>query len=75
MIQLSCIKSVRRLGLTASHYDTHSFHIGTATSSKDAHIPDVMQRNLEDDKVMHFKNILYRSPESKLASLSKQLAT
>ena len=64
---------LEELGLTVSHYNTHRFHIGTSTSAKDAHIPDVMHRNLEDDKVMHFKNILYRSPESKLASLSKQL--
>ena len=64
---------LEELGLTALHYNTHSFRIGAATSAKDAGISDVYVKKLGRWQSDAFQTYI-KPPASKLASLSKQLA-
>lgn len=61
------------LGLQSSHYNTHSFRLGAATSAKDVGISDVYVKKLGRWRSDAFQQYI-RPPASKLASFSKQLA-
>ena len=65
---------LEELGLQASHYITHSFYIGVATSAKEADIFDVYVKKLGRWQNDAFQRYI-RPPALKLDSYSKQLAT
>ena len=64
--------TLREAGLDDSKYAAHSFRIGAATSAKDAGIDDVHVKILGRWKSNAYQ-LYVRTPQEKLASLSKQL--
>ena len=67
-------KTLLAAGVSDKGYTTHSFHIGAATTAKEAGISDVHIKMLGRWKSEAYQ-LYVRTPRDRLAKLSKQLAT
>ena len=64
---------LRKIGLPVTHYNTHSFRIGAATSAKDAGISDTHIQMLGRWRSSAYQQYIRTSP-SQLAELTRALA-
>ena len=67
-------KTLLAAGIADKGYNTHSFHIGAATTAKEAGISDVHIKMLGRWKSDAYQ-LYVRTPRDRLAKFSKQLAT
>ena len=65
---------LEQAGIDSKGYNTHSFHIGTATTAKEKGISDVHVKMLGRWKSDAYQ-LYIRMPQQQLAQLTKQLVT